>query len=157
MNGEIIVGVGAVVLQDNKVLLVKRLNEPCKGCWAIPGGRVEFGEDLGEAAKRELFEETNIDAEPLGVIWVTGVHYKPRKTYYVIVDFLMKPLNINKVKPGTDASEAKFFELDSPPQPITLSTKKLLTYLKTLIVNNELDKRIIPWCSICFNNSSRHT
>ena len=80
MNGEIIVGVGAVVLQDNKVLLVKRLNEPCKGCWAIPGGRVEFGEDLGEAAKRELFEETNIDAEPLGVIWVTSVYYKPRKT-----------------------------------------------------------------------------
>ncbi|MCD6300544.1 MAG: NUDIX hydrolase [Staphylothermus sp.] len=145
MKGEIIVGVGAVVLQNNEILLVKRLNEPCKGCWAIPGGRIEFGEDLGEAAKRELFEETNIVAEPLGVIWVTNIYYKLKNIHYVIIDFLMKPSNINEIKPGTDASDARFFSINNPPHPITSSTKKLLIYLKRLIANNELDKRIIPW------------
>ncbi|WP_321494506.1 NUDIX hydrolase [uncultured Desulfobacter sp.] len=52
--------VGAVVFKDNKVLLVKRGNPPARGVWAIPGGSVELGETLQQAAEREIFEETGI-------------------------------------------------------------------------------------------------
>jgi 8-oxo-dGTP diphosphatase len=54
------VGVGAIVIKDGKVLLVRRAAEPNKDLWAIPGGMLELGETLQEGAEREIFEETNI-------------------------------------------------------------------------------------------------
>jgi ADP-ribose pyrophosphatase YjhB (NUDIX family) len=54
------VAVGAVVFKDNKVLLVKRAKPPAQGLWAIPGGSVELGETLQQAAERETLEETGI-------------------------------------------------------------------------------------------------
>ena len=57
------IAVGAIVIRDNKVLLVKRGQPPGKGLWAIPGGRVELGETLQEAAEREIKEEVNLDFE----------------------------------------------------------------------------------------------
>ena len=52
--------VGAVVFKDEKVLLVRRANPPSKGKWAIPGGKIRWGETLQEAAQREVLEETGI-------------------------------------------------------------------------------------------------
>ena len=54
------VGVGAIVIKDGKVLLVKRAAPPNKNMWAIPGGMLELGETIQEGAEREIFEETNI-------------------------------------------------------------------------------------------------
>ena len=54
------VAVGAIVFKNNKVLLVRRAQAPSQDLWAIPGGRVEIGETLQEAAEREIFEETGI-------------------------------------------------------------------------------------------------
>ncbi len=54
------VGVGAIVIKDGKVLIVKRAAAPSKNLWAIPGGMLELGETLQEGAEREIFEETNI-------------------------------------------------------------------------------------------------
>ena len=58
-------GASVVVLQDQKVLLIKRGKEPYKGHWSLPGGTQEFGETLKECAKRELKEETGLDAGEL--------------------------------------------------------------------------------------------
>ena len=55
-----VVGVGAVVIRDGKILLVKRGIEPSKGLWAIPGGSLELGETLQQAAEREILEETGV-------------------------------------------------------------------------------------------------
>src|SRR3954447_19034193 len=55
-----LLGVGAVILRQEKVLLVCRAQEPCKGEWTFPGGLVELGETLREAAERETYEETGI-------------------------------------------------------------------------------------------------
>ena len=55
-----IVGVGAVVLRDNSILLIKRAKEPYKGQWSIPGGKVKWCESLQQAAEREILEETNV-------------------------------------------------------------------------------------------------
>lgn len=56
-----IVGVGAVVVKDGRVLIVKRAHAPLAGTWTIPGGRVEFGERLEDAVQREVREETGLD------------------------------------------------------------------------------------------------
>ena len=60
-----IVGVGAVVLRGEKILLVKRGNEPFKGEWSIPGGKQKVSETVVEAVKREIYEETGIRIKKL--------------------------------------------------------------------------------------------
>ncbi len=60
----------AVLLREERVLLVRRANPPDAGCWGFPGGRIEWGETIAAAAVRELREETGIAAEPIGTIAV---------------------------------------------------------------------------------------
>ena len=62
-----IVGVLAVVLRDERALVVRRSNPPLAGRWGFPGGVLEFGETVAEGAMRELVEETGVVAEPSGV------------------------------------------------------------------------------------------
>jgi 8-oxo-dGTP diphosphatase len=62
------ISVGLVVWRADEVLLIRRANPPYQGCWSIPGGKVEFGETLHEAALRELKEETGIEAAIEGLI-----------------------------------------------------------------------------------------
>jgi len=147
---DVVVGVGAVVLLDYEILLVKRGSKPCAGCWAIPGGRVEYGEPLEEAVKRELLEETNILAEPLGIIWVSEVlpgTYPDVSEHYVLIDFLMKPIDVSNPKPSTDALELGFFRLDRIPANTTKSTKQLVSHIRKIIETEgfeQLYRRIIP-------------
>lgn len=87
-----IVGVGAVVVREGTVLLVKRASEPLKGQWSLPGGAVEVGETLREAIKREVREETGIEINILDVIEVfdrinRDTQNRPRY-HYVLIDFL---------------------------------------------------------------------
>ena len=58
-----VVGVGAVVVRDGRALIVKRAHEPRKGEWSLPGGLLELGESLVDAARREIKEETGLDVE----------------------------------------------------------------------------------------------
>ena len=58
-----VVGVGGVIVQAGKALIVKRAHEPRKGEWSLPGGRVELGETLIDATRREMHEETGLDVE----------------------------------------------------------------------------------------------
>jgi len=81
------VGVGCLVLDEQgKVLLVRRAYPPGAGKWSIPGGHVELGEDLVEAATRELKEETGVEAEPVGVVNVdTLIVYDERENINIIM------------------------------------------------------------------------
>ena len=100
-----IVGVGGVVVQDGRALIVKRAHEPRKGEWSLPGGIVELGETLIEAARREIKEETGLDVEVGEVIEVFDrVHRLDGRIQYhfVIVDYLCRPIG-GTLQAGDDA------------------------------------------------------
>jgi len=63
-----IVGVGGVVIDRHRALLIRRGSEPHKGAWSIPGGMLELGEELAEGVRRELKEETGLEVEPLEIV-----------------------------------------------------------------------------------------
>ncbi len=102
-----IVGVGAVVVREGAVLLVKRASEPLKGQWSLPGGAVELGETLREAIKREVREETGLEIDILDVIEVfdrisRDAENRPRY-HYVLIDFLCAAV-AGSSQPGSDVA-----------------------------------------------------
>jgi 8-oxo-dGTP diphosphatase len=103
------VGVGAVVLDGDLVLLVKRAHEPLKGEWSLPGGAVAVGETLEEAIRREVHEETCLDVEVGPIVDVLDrIHADPDgrvKFHYVLVDFLCGPRS-GTLQCSSDAEEA---------------------------------------------------
>jgi ADP-ribose pyrophosphatase YjhB (NUDIX family) len=109
------VGVGAVVLDEDRVLLVRRGEPPSQGRWSIPGGLVHLGEHIEAAVRRELMEECGLELHLLGVCGVIDrVRRDPDdarpdagrvRYHYVIVDFAAVPTG-GHLKAGGDAAEA---------------------------------------------------
>lgn len=86
-----LVGVGAVVVHEGRVLLVQRGHEPAKGQWSLPGGLIDVGESLREAVIREVREETGLIVEPLELIeLLERIHRDDQRVryHYVIADYL---------------------------------------------------------------------
>jgi ADP-ribose pyrophosphatase len=81
-----------MVVRDGRILLVRRANPPGKGLWAIPGGRLELGETLKEAAEREIREETGLSVRAGEPVYTFDVILRDDegrvKFHYVIVDLL---------------------------------------------------------------------
>jgi mutator protein MutT len=116
-----IVGVGAVIVESGRALLVRRATEPLKGEWSIPGGVVELGETLRQAAVREAKEETGLEVDAGEVLEVVDriMRDLERKVqyHYVLVDFLCRRIS-GEARPGADASELRWItaaELDGFP------------------------------------------
>jgi 8-oxo-dGTP diphosphatase len=107
-----ILGVGAVVVSDDRALLVKRGKEPAKGIWSIPGGMVEIGETIHDAVRREIREETGLEIEigdRLSILERIFRDASGRVRYhYVLVDYRAVPLG-GELRAGSDAAEAGFF------------------------------------------------
>jgi 8-oxo-dGTP diphosphatase len=112
-----IVGVGAVIVQDRKLVLIRRGVEPDKGKWSIPGGGVELGETVGDAAVREAKEECGLDIElfedrPMDALDKMVPGEKGRlKYHYVLLQFLARPKG-GTLKPTSDATEARWVPLE---------------------------------------------
>ena len=89
-----LLGVGAIVLRGGKVLLVCRAQEPCKGEWTFPGGLVDLGETLREAAERETYEETGIRVRAGDVLEVVDSLVKGTggrlRFHYSIIDVICR-------------------------------------------------------------------
>ena len=106
-----LVGVGAVIVEDGRVVLVRRGAEPMAGEWSIPGGLVELGETLRAGAEREALEETGLRVEASEVLEVLDrivpdADGKPRY-HYVLIDFLCRRIT-GELRAGGDAAEARW-------------------------------------------------
>ncbi len=115
--------IDAVVIKDNKVLLIKRGIEPFKGSWGIPGGYVEWGQTVEVTVKRELKEETGLDAAELKLI---GVFSKPNRhpKQAINLGYLVKAEG--KLKAGDDAVDANWFDINKLPKKIAFDHKEII-------------------------------
>jgi len=139
LRGRVVLGVGALVVRRRgaalEVLLVRRRYPPFAGYWSFPGGHVEPGESVLEAARRELLEETGLEAEPLGVVHIHELlaNGPQGPTQYVILDVLMRYLGGEPVA-GSDALEAGFFSLSRAASlRLTPGARALLSQLPSLV------------------------
>lgn len=126
-------GVGAVVVHQDKVLLVKRGREPAKGQWALPGGKVAPGESLAAATEREILEETGVCIEVGDLAWHFEFVERDRsgavKFHYVVLDFFARYIGGEPLA-GDDAAAvcwAGFEELES--MALNSSTARALSEL----------------------------
>lgn len=110
-----LVGIGAIIISDGKILLEKRKNEPGKGKWSIPGGLVELGETVEQTVLREVKEETGLEVENpehLDVVDnITRDENGQIKYHFIIIDYLVK-LKGGMAKAASDAEELKWVKLD---------------------------------------------
>ena len=109
-----LVGVGAVIVDEGRVLLVRRGHEPMKGHWSLPGGLLELGESLIEGVAREVQEETGLIVEVLQLIeLLERIHrHETRVRYhYVIADYLCRVTG-GQLQAASDADEARWVERD---------------------------------------------
>jgi len=110
-----IVGIGAIIIQDGKILLAKRGSEPGKGKWSVPGGVVELGEKLEKTVVREVKEETNIDVEVVHVIDAVNniVQDSDGKLHFhfVILNYLTE-LKGGTLQSSSDVLDTKWVSLE---------------------------------------------
>lgn len=116
-----VLGVGAVIVQDGKLVLVRRGVEPALGKWSIPGGAVELGEAVRDAAIREAKEECGLDIEliddkPVDVFDNLIMDEDGRLRYhYVLLQFLARPKG-GTLKPTSDVTDARWVPLEEVAQ-----------------------------------------
>ncbi len=126
------VGVAGVVVQDNKVLVIKRGTPPGKGEWNLPGGLVELGETLEEALKREIQEETGLKVSIEGFLLASDRIIRDASNrvryHYVLLDYLCHVTG-GTLSASSDAAEARWVALDEIhemdlPEPVREVLKK---------------------------------
>ena len=138
------VGVGAVIVDDGHVLLVKRGREPLAGQWSLPGGAVEVGETLEECLVRELREETGLDVEVGPVIEVFDriTHDAGGRVEYhfVLVDYLCWPIG-GELRAASDVDDARYVA----PEALggfSLTTKALQVIERALELAREAPRAV---------------
>jgi 8-oxo-dGTP diphosphatase len=107
-----LLGVGAVVVDEGRVLLVRRGHEPLKGQWSLPGGLLEIGESLTAGVAREVLEETGLIVEPIELIELLDrIHNEGERVryHYVIADYLCRVTG-GTLQAASDADDARWVE-----------------------------------------------
>ena len=107
-----LIGVGAVIVENGRVLLVQRGQEPLKGHWTLPGGLLELGESLTAGVVREAREETGLEVEPVELVeLVDRIHREDERVryHYVIADYLCRRTG-GALLASSDASAVRWTE-----------------------------------------------
>jgi len=132
-----IVGVGGILIENGKILLIKRATEPNKGLWTIPGGKIKFGEKIEDALKREMLEETGLEVEVLNLedIYELIMSNGEVRYHYIILDYRVRRIS-GEPKSSTDALELKWFSKEELKHIETTETMKKL--LDKLIKRGEI-------------------
>ena len=110
-----IVGVGAIIFDQGRVLLVQRGHAPLKGEWSLPGGTLELGETLHEGIKREVLEETGLIVEPIGIVETFDRIARDDEGrvqfHYVLADYLCRIAG-GSAACASDAADLRWAALD---------------------------------------------
>jgi ADP-ribose pyrophosphatase YjhB (NUDIX family) len=107
-----LVGVGAVIVEEGRVLLVRRGTEPLKGQWSLPGGLLELGEPLTGGVIREVLEETGLMVEPVELVELLDrIHGEGKRVryHYVIADYLCRVTG-GSLQAASDADAVRWVE-----------------------------------------------
>jgi ADP-ribose pyrophosphatase YjhB (NUDIX family) len=122
-----LLGVGAVVVDRGRVLLVRRGREPLKGHWTLPGGLLELGEPLHAGVMREVLEETGLTVEPLELVdLVDRIHREGDRVryHYVIADYLCRVTG-GTLQAASDADEVRWTQHPEWSEPSAFSLDSL--------------------------------
>lgn len=126
-----LVGTGVAIIAEDEILLVRRANQPNQGLWAVPGGKVEYGETLAEAATREVKEETGLLVQLDEIIWV-GESISDDH-HLVLIDFLGQAVG-GDLQAADDASELKWVTIeDAYEMELTPTMFELLDVLMEMM------------------------
>lgn len=107
--GDYSVGVGAIVMRDDRILLVRRAQEPGKGNWTNPGGYIEQMESIDQTIVREVLEETGVQAKVKSIV---AVRDQPRAIHNVYIAFDMEYVDGEPAPDGVEVDQAGFFTLE---------------------------------------------
>ena len=106
-----LVGVGAISLDRDRILMAQRGKEPLKGWWSLPGGALETGETLHDAIRREVREETGLEVEPLGVFEIFERIMRDAQGapeyHYVLIDYVCRVTG-GELRPGDDVCRVEW-------------------------------------------------
>ena len=114
-----IVAVGGLLVENRKLLLVRRGNPPSRGLWTLPGGRVKLGETLHDALVREFEEETGIRVQPVGLADAVDIIERAAdgriRYHYVVIDYWVERLT-GSAQAASDALEVGWYPIDALPR-----------------------------------------
>ncbi len=122
------VGCGAAILRDGRLLLVKRLKAPEAGMWSLPGGKVDFGERVADAVKREIAEELGVEIalkRPLGVVELIGAEHWVSPVFLAEI-VAGEPFNAEPAKHAA----ILWADPDAPPAPLAQPAREAIALLK---------------------------
>jgi 8-oxo-dGTP diphosphatase len=113
-----LIGVGAVIVQQGRALLVRRDTEPLRGEWSVPGGMLELGEKLRDGVRREVLEETGLEVEIGEVLEVFDSIFADAmgrtQYHYVLIDYLCRPL-AGEARASSDVSDVRWVSAEALP------------------------------------------
>jgi ADP-ribose pyrophosphatase YjhB (NUDIX family) len=121
-----IIGVGAIILKRDRILMAQRGKEPLKGSWSLPGGALETGESLADGVRREVREETSLDIRPIGVLEIFERIMRDAsgapEYHYVLIDYMCRIVG-GTLAPGDDVCAVEWVRCrDLPKLQITEGT-----------------------------------
>ncbi len=117
--------VDAILIENKKILLIKRKRNPFRGMYALPGGFVEHGEKTEEAVVREMREETSLDVKVKNLVGVYSDPARDPRDHTVTIVYEIEKIGGN-LKGGDDASEARFFPISKLP-PLAFDHEKIIS------------------------------
>ncbi len=121
------IGVDTLIVKDNKILLIKRGGEPFKDHWALPGGYLDWDEDLAQAVVREVREELGVDGT---IVRLLGIYSQPERhpQQALVAAFVV---NIEgRPTPGDDAADCAWFELNELPGGLAFDHSQIIEDFK---------------------------
>lgn len=146
-------GVGVMLIRDGKILLGKRNDDPVKadsllqgeGTWTLPGGKLDFGESLEDAAVRETMEETSIHVEKGSLELISISNDISPKAHFVTLGFrAAKFSGVPKTMEPEEIVEWKWFPLESLPEPLFPPSRNIILNYKSGCVYQSKNRQVSP-------------